>query len=255
MIRQQAGRSFALAVVLLLLMPTLVLLAETRFGALQAVWRDTGNRAALVTTLTSSAVALVVIIVLGTPAAWILARLVSRTIQGWVGAFLAIPLLMPPLVLGLVLAYLLGPTTSVGAFLGQLGITPTQSLFSLTVAEVYEGFPYFLLTAWAAFRAVPQAYEEEARVLGKSFVEVFQHLTWPMARSGVTVAAAMAWARITGAFGAPIVVAYHPTGLPVAIWIALEAYGLPSALALATILLVVSLPIPVWINLRNRHVQ
>ncbi len=250
---RQFARGFALALILLLLLPTLILVAETRFGTLSVLWHQASNRGALVTTLVSGAVSLGLIVALGTPAAWILARLLSDSSQGWIGALLAIPLLLPPLVLGLVLAFLLGPTTPVGSFLGHLGITPTQSLFSLIVAEVYEGFPYFLLTAWAAFRSMPIAYEEEARVLGKSLIDVFRHVTWPMARSGVIVAAAMAWARITGAFGAPIVVAYHPTGLPVAIWIALESYGLPSALALSTILLVVGLPVPIWLNWRRRH--
>lgn len=253
--RRPLAKGFALALVVLLLLPTAILVAETRLPVLGSVWRLADSRHALITTLVSGAIALFVIAGLGIPAAWILARMVSGPTQGLVGTLLAIPLLLPPLVLGLVLAYLLGPTTPMGSFFNHMGISPTESLFSLTVAEVYEGFPYFLLTAWAAFRAVPVAYEEEARVLGKSLAEVFQRVTWPMARSGVIVAGAMAWARITGAFGAPIVVAYHPTGLPVAIWIALESYGLPSALALSTILLVVGLPAPIWLNWRNRHVR
>lgn len=255
LMRRALAKGFALALVLLLLLPTAILVGETRLPALGAVWRLADSRHALFTTLVSGAVALFVIAGLGIPAAWILARMVSGPTQGLVGTLLAIPLLVPPLVLGLVLAYILGPTTPVGGFFNHMGISPTESLFSLTVAEVYEGFPYFLVTAWAAFRAVPVAYEEEARVLGKSPVEVFQRVTWPMARNGVIVAGAMAWARITGAFGAPIVVAYHPTALPVAIWIALESYGLPSALALSTILLAVGLPAPIWLNWRNRHVR
>lgn len=252
--RRHAAQGFALALVILLLLPTIILVGETRFGVLGSLWQQASNREALLTTLISGVIALGLIVGLGIPAAWILARLVSRSTQGWVGTFLAVPLLLPPLVLGLVLAYLLGPTTPVGSFFGHMGISSTQSLFSLIVAEVYEGFPYFLLTAWAAFRSIPVAYDEEARVLGQSVFDVFRRVTWPMAQGGIIVAAAMAWARITGAFGAPVVVAYHPTGLPVAIWITLESYGLPSALALSTILLVVGLPVPVWLNWRRRHV-
>ena len=76
-----------------------------------------------------------------------------------------------------------------------------------------------------------------------------------MARAGFAIAAAMAWARIVGAFGAPVVVAYHPSGLPVAIWIQLQEQGLPAALGLALWLIIVSLPLPVWLNWRFSHVR
>jgi molybdate/tungstate transport system permease protein len=54
----------------------------------------------------------------------------------------------------------------------------------------------------------------------------------------------MAWSRAVGAFGAPIIVAYHPSGLPLGLWIVLEEYGLPAALPLALLLVLVALPVP-----------
>jgi molybdate/tungstate transport system permease protein len=54
----------------------------------------------------------------------------------------------------------------------------------------------------------------------------------------------MAWARAMGAFGAPIVVSYHPAGLPVGLWIVLEEFGLPAALPLALLLVLAALPLP-----------
>jgi len=72
----------------------------------------------------------------------------------------------------------------------------------------------------------------------------FARIVLPLAAPGLAIASAMAWARTIGAFGAPIVVAYHPTGLPVGIWIALSEFGLVPALELALVLLAIALPLP-----------
>jgi molybdate/tungstate transport system permease protein len=158
---------------------------------------------------------------------------------------------MPPLVLGLVLAYVLGPDTGVGSLLNGLGVTTTNSWFALVVAQVYEALPYFVMTAWAGLASVPRLIEETAWTLGKSPRQVFWYATLPLAAPSLIVAMAMAWSRVVGAFGAVIILAYHPTGLPVAIWVGLEELGLAQALPLALWLLVVGLPIPLGIALRR----
>ncbi len=242
-------------VLAILLLPAGILIIEAHPATWSSIWAQPSMRQALWTTLGSGAIALSMVILVGTPTAWVLARLSPAKVQNTIGALLAVPLLLPPLVLGLVLAFFLGIQTPVGNWLAQMGISGTNSWFGLIVAEMYEALPYYLLTAWAAFSSISPAYEEELRVLGKSRWAVSRYVTWPMARPGLTAAAAMAWARITGAFGAPIVVAYHPTAMPVAIWIALEAYGLPTALALAAWLLLIGLPIPVWLNWRAQRVH
>jgi molybdate/tungstate transport system permease protein len=61
----------------------------------------------------------------------------------------------------------------------------------------------------------------------------------------MAMAMAIAWARAMGAFGAVIIIAYHPTGLPLQIWTTLQETGLPSALPYALVLLVVALPLPI----------
>lgn len=231
---------------ILLFLPVGILVLHA--GQFVPVLKTSGGLAAIGTTLASGALALGIDILLGIPIAWQLARRLGPSYQRLAAAILIVPLLMPPLVLGLVLAYVAGPTTPVGSVFDL-----SNTFLGLVVAEVYESLPYFVFTAWGYIRTIPRSLEEDAWVLGKSPEETFRFVTWPMARPGLAVAAAMAWARVVGAFGAPIVVAYHPSALPVAIWIQLQEQGLPAALGLSLWLIVVSLPLPVWINWRYHH--
>lgn len=231
-----------------LFVPVVVLLLHA--GSLEQTIRSSAGRNAIEVTLGSGIIALFVDLVLGMPLAWILARLVATKWRRWWGTLLIIPLLMPPLVLGLVLAYVVGPASSVGAM-----ISLANTFTGLVIAQIYESLPFFVLTAWGYLAAIPRSLEEDIWVLGKSPWQTFWFVTWPLARASFAIAAAMAWARIIGAFGAPVVVAYHPSALPVAIWIQLQEQGLPAALGLAIWLIVATLPLPVWLQWRYSHVR
>lgn len=234
---------FSAFVLALLFMPVLALLLHAR--SMPQLLESASSVRAIEITLTSGLIALAVDILLGMPLAWVLAR-VLRPRWGRIWAtLLLIPLLMPPLVLGLVLAYVVGPSGPFGSLVNLLNTFP-----GLILAQVYESLPFFVLTAWGYLSAIPVTMEEDVWVLGKNPWQAFWFVIWPIARTGFAVAAAMAWARIVGAFGAPIIVAYHPSALPVAIWIQLEELGLPSALGLAVWLVIVTLPLPVLLNWR-----
>lgn len=227
----------------LLFVPVLILLFAVTPADLAQALASGQNRRAFFTTLTSGVIALAVIVILGTPLSAYLARLAPVRIKRLAGGLLAVPLLMPPLVIGLVLAFVLGPSTWIGS---QLGAENTFQ--GLVIAQIFEALPYYVIAAWGYLAAIPARIEEDLYVLGKKPWETFWYAVWPESRPGLAVAGAMAWARIVGAFGAPIVVAYHPSALPVAIWIRLEEYGLPQALALAFWMIVISLPLPLWLN-------
>ncbi len=233
----------AVAAAILLFLPVAILAAHA--GGLRAAITNPAGLDAVVTTLGSGFLALVLDLVLGVPLAWVLARRISVSWQRVWGAALIVPLLMPPLVLGLVLAYVVGPASPIG---GTVDLSNT--FWGLVLAQVYESLPFFVFTAWGYLRTIPRSLEEDVWVLGKKPGETFWFVVWPLARTGFSVAAAMAWARIVGAFGAPIVVAYHPSALPVAIWIQLQEQGLPAALGLAVWLILVALPLPIWLNWR-----
>ncbi|MCL8209009.1 MAG: ABC transporter permease subunit [Actinomycetia bacterium] len=217
----------------LLVLPVLLLFAE---AARHGTWPPVPVSAWTATSLAASALALGITVAGGTPLAWYLARLGGR---GRLTAELVLsgPLLLPPLVLGLVLAYVLGPER-----FPHLGWDNTFA--GLVVAEVYEAAPYYVFVAWAALGGVAPAYWDAAATLGFAPTRTLFQVALPLAAPELAVGAAMAWSRAMGAFGAPIVLSYHPMGLPVGIWVTLEEFGLSAALPLALLLVAVAWPLP-----------
>jgi molybdate/tungstate transport system permease protein len=228
---------------LLLLAPALVLLL---YGVRDWHLIPAGTLGPLSeTSLGASALALLVTVAGGLPLAWYLANL-PRRLRFVAEGLLAVPLLLPPLVVGLTLAYLVGPAS-------VTHLAWTNTFAGLVTAEVYEAAPYFVFVAWSGFSAVPMLYREVGLSLGWRPARVFGRIVLPLASPNLAVGAAMAWSRAIGAFGAPIVVSYHPQGLPVGIWVILEEFGLPQALPLALLLVIVALPLPLGALVWSRY--
>ena len=164
----------------------------------------------------------------------------NRVVEGAV----LLPLLMPPLVIGLLLVFMVGTATPIGAALGHLHLTAADTFFALLVAEVYEAVPYYVLGAEAAFAAVDPQLESAASLLGDSRWRTLRRVTLPLAAPQLASALAVTWARAMGAFGAVLIIAYHPFGLPLQIWTTLQETGLGSALPFALVLVLVALPLP-----------
>lgn len=232
----------ALLALAFLLLPFLALLTHTSFSSLAQTFNQ-GTGQAIETSVFSTLIAVVVIVSFGTPLGWLLSR---RTSVFWrlIEFFLYIPLLMPPLVIGLLLVYFYGPYGWIGHFLENYQISATNSFLAIVIAEIYEAMPYFVFSAIAAFSQVDHRLEQTAMALGLTPFHTFRRVTLPLSFPGLTVGIAMAFARALGAFGAVIIVAYDPHTLPVQIWIALEEQGLPTALPIALILMFIALPLP-----------
>lgn len=236
-----------------LLLPIVVLVAHTSWSALAADWKDWGA-SPLVISLGTTAVAMIFMVLAGTPLAWRISQ-GQRGFIRYVEYLMVIPLLTPPLVIGLLLVYLYGPYSFLGHLLSVIGVSGSNSFFAVVLAEVYEAAPYYILAALAAFDGVDRSLIHTSYSLGLPPRRTFLRVILPLSSPGLAVALSMAWARAIGAFGAVIVVAYYPHGLPVAIWIALQERGLSSALPLALVLVLISLPLPILTVLwRKSHV-
>lgn len=241
-------------VMLTLLLPTVVLLIHQPWSRLGRDWSRMGW-GPLRVSLETTGVAMMVMVASGTPLGLWLAR--GGVGSRWVEYALLLPLLMPPLVVGLILADILGPYGLLGPALGALRLSGTNSALAVVVAEIYEAMPYYVLAVVASVRQVPQALEEAAWMLGARPFETIWRVTVPLAWPGLLAGLAMAFARSVGAFGAVIVVAYYPHTLPVAIWIGLQEQGISQAFPLALLLLLVALPAPLilyfWRRGRYAH--
>ena len=226
-----------------LLGPVITLLAHLSWSQVSAALSVPGALDPLVTSVESGLITLAVLLVLGTPLAWKLARGSLPFPRFWEAGVLC-SLLLPPLVIGLLLVFMVGPYTPIGELLGHVHLSATNTFLALVIAEVYESAPYYVLGAQAAFAAVEPAIEEQAALLGDRPSRVARRVTLPLAAPGLAMALAVAWARAMGAFGAVVIIAYHPYGIPLQIWTTLQETGLSTALPFALVLLVVALPLP-----------
>lgn len=246
MVRSASGAvsvAAALVIWLALLGPVITLLTHISPGAARAALTSPGALEPLVVSVKSGAVTLAVLLVLGTPLAWLLARGRLPFPRVWEAGLLLV-LLLPPLVIGLLLVFMVGPFTPVGHGLAALHLSASNTFLALVIAQVYEAAPYYVLGAQAAIGSVDPRLEQQAALLGDRPRRVLRRVTLPLAGPGLAMALAVAWARAMGAFGAVIIVAYHPYGLPLQIWTTLQETGLDSALPFAVVLLVVALPLP-----------
>ena len=107
-------------------------------------------------------------------------------------------LLLPPLVIGLLLIFMVGPYTAIGQVLGRVHLSATNTFLALVIAEVYESAPYYVLAAQAAFRGVDRELEQQAGLLGDRPARVFRRVTLPLALPGLATALAVAWAQGNG---------------------------------------------------------
>jgi molybdate/tungstate transport system permease protein len=226
-----------------LLGPVIALLTHLSGHAIARALTAPGALDPVVVSLAAGGVTLAVLLLLGTPLAWLLARGPLPFPRVWEAGVLC-SLLLPPLVIGLLLIFLVGPFTPIGRFLGALHLSATNTFLALVIAEVYESAPYYVLGAQAAFADVDPRVEQQAALLGDRPRRVFRRVTLPLAAPGLAMALAVAWARAMGAFGAVVIVAYHPYGIPMQIWTTLQETGLPTALPFALVLLVIALPLP-----------
>jgi molybdate/tungstate transport system permease protein len=226
-----------------LLGPVITLLTHLSWSAVGSALTAPGALDPLVVSLESGGVTLAVLFGIGTPLAWKLARGTLPFPRIWEAGVLC-SLLLPPLVIGLLLVFMVGPYTPIGELLGHFNLSATNTFLALVIAEVYESAPYYILGAQAAFSEVDPRLEQQAELLGDRPTRVFRRVTLPLAAPGLAMALAVAWARAMGAFGAVIIIAYHPYGIPLQIYTTLQETGLATALPFALVLLVVALPLP-----------
>lgn len=252
--RQWLARIGAAVFAVFLLYPFTALFAH--IGPWQ--WTDDIRSPALASVRVSlllTSLAMVVIVALGTPVALYITRCTTRERLVW-QAVLLVPILLPPLALGILLTLAFGPFTSLGTWLEHYGVVMTNSATAFVVTQVYVGMGYYVLGAVAALDAVPVILQKQAALLGLTPANVFLRVTLPLARLGLAVALTIAWVRAIGEFGAVVVTAYYPSGMPVQLWVNLQSFGLPAVMPLLIVFLAVALPLPWLVHVlaqRHRH--
>lgn len=234
MVRPVPGVLFPIAALLLLAGiagPILTVLATVPPADVASAFASSGIRQALRVSFLASTGATVLGTVLGVPAGYYLARVPTR-ISAPILFVLALPLAFPPVASGIMLLAVFGERTPFGGWLSAHGLGVVDSLLGVAAAEFFVSGAFVAIAAAAAFRSQNPIYEDAARTLGVSERRIFFGIALPGAANTVAAGIAFAWLRAVGEYGATSIVAYHPTSLPIALYVALSASGVHEALAL-----------------------
>ncbi|MBH2042102.1 MAG: molybdate ABC transporter permease subunit [Comamonadaceae bacterium] len=197
----------------------------------------------------------VLLLALGTPVAWWLARTPSR-LKGLVGSVVTLPLVLPPAVLGFYLLVLMGPEGPVGRLTQALGLGLLPFTFTgLVVASCLYSMPFVIQPLQQAFAAIGRAPMEAAATLRASPLDAFFTVALPLARPGFITAAVLGFAHTVGEFGVVLMIGGNIPGktqvLSMAIYNHVEAMEYANAHWLAGGMLVFSFAVLLLLNSRG----
>jgi len=184
-------------------------------------------------TLKLATVSVVALVILGTPLAWWLARTTNRA-RVVVEAFVAMPLVLPPTVLGFYLLFLLGPNGPIGGLWESWG--GPRLVFSFTglvIGSVLYSLPFVVQPIQNAFMAIGDRPLEVAATLRANAWDRFWSVAMPMARRGFLTAATLGFAHTVGEFGVVLMIGGNiPDStrvVSIAIYDSVEALDYPNA--------------------------
>jgi molybdate transport system permease protein len=167
---------------------------------------DGTDLAAIWLTLKLASLTTVILLIVGTPIAWWLVRTRSW-LKGPVGAIVALPLVLPPTVIGFYLLLLLGPNGAVGQFTQSLGLgTLTFSFAGLVIGSVLYSMPFVVQPLQNAFAAIGTRPLEVAATLRANPWDTFFCVVLPLARPGFITGAILGFAHTVGEFGVVLMI-------------------------------------------------
>ena len=243
-----------LLILFLPLIPLAVLVWHAVPELFSDIWRTPMVASALKLSLFTSTVATILVILLGSPAAYVLARYRFRGVV-FLDILIDLPMVLPPAVAGIALLVAFGRNGALGQSLAALGIELPFTTAAVIMAQMFVSTPFYIRAAKSGFASVDLRLEHISATLGESDFGTFWRITLPMARNALLAGAIMTWSRSLGEFGATILFAGNLSGrtqtMPLAIYTALQS-DINVALALATILLGISFLLLVLLRVVTR---
>lgn len=213
--------------------------------------------AAITVTIKLAFISTAILIVIGTPLAWWLSQTKFK-FKVIFEAIIALPLILPPTVLGFYLLITLGSNSPLGALLESYGGSSIAFSFSgLVIGSVIYSLPFVVQPLQNSFGAVKRQSLEVASTLGASQLDRFFTVAVPLARSGYVTAAVLGFAHTVGEFGVVLMIGGNIPGetgvLSIAIYDHVEAMDYAQAHLLAGGLLLTSFVMLIFVYLFNRH--
>lgn len=249
------GSGAALYVVFIgLPVAALLIRAGQQTGFWDAVTGDLALTALRLSVITS-AISIGVVVLVGTPFAYLLARS-DRVLARIIDSLVELPIVLPPVVAGVAMLMAFGRGGLMGSALDDAGIAIPFTTVAVVFAQVFVAAPFYIRAAKLGFQSVAQEYEDISQTLGVSPWNTFWRATLPLASPSIVTGLGLAWARALAEFGATMMFAGNLTGetqtMPLAIMTALET-SLDSALALSVLLLAGSAVVLVLLGVLGRR--
>lgn len=192
--------------------------------------------------LASSLISLAMIVITGTPLAYLISRPRFR-FKNVIDTIVDLPTVLPPSVAGVALLITLGRQGLLGQWLSVLGIQLPFTLAAVIIAQVFIAAPFFVRSAAVGFSAVDDEIVQAAQLDGANRFELMRYIYLPLAQTALISGGVMSWSRALGEFGATILFAGNFPGrtqtMPMAIYLGFEV-DLNLALTLSVILVSIS---------------
>lgn len=218
-----------------LVLPIANLLIQADWSGWMASLRERSAGEALWVSLLTSAIAVVIMTLLGVPLGYLLARGRLPFKQFWI-SLVFLPMVVPDLAGGILLLQTFGPYGTIGHPLDGWDIALTNNLAGIVLAQLFVSAPFVVVSSLSGFTSVDPKLEMAAATLGDSQWHIFWRVSLPLAWPGIAAGITLAWIRALGEFGATLIIAYNPHTLPVYMWVKFESNGLTGALPIAFLL-------------------
>jgi molybdate transport system permease protein len=243
----------------LLVLPVVALLLRADWPRVPAAIVSPEAVSALLLSLETATIATVLCAIIGIPLALVIARSGAR-VAGVLRALTTLPLVLPPLVGGIALLYLLGRNGLVGASLDlAFGIRIPFTTTAVVIAQSFVALPFLVISVEGALRTAGTRFEVVAATLGASRWTVFRRITLPLILPGVVSGVVLCFARALGEFGATALFAGNAAGItrtmPLAIYTAFNGAGVSQDSAVALSLLLIVVAIAILLLLRSWRIE
>lgn len=204
-------------------------------------------------TFGAGASAVLLLILFGTPLAYVLARSRPSRFKGFVESIVDIPLILPHTVAGLLVYLLFMRRGWLGAPLSDIGIAFEDAFPGTVVAMLFVASPFFINTMREGFEKVPVHLENVARTLGAGTFTTFRTVTLPLSLRHMYNGAIFAWGRAIGEFAGVIMIAYYPFIISTLIYYSFTTDGIHTSRSIAFVVIVVSLAVFYLLRRMTRH--
>jgi molybdate transport system permease protein len=239
---ENAWHLLALPLLLLFLVPVATLFSRISLSTLLFRMTEPAVLQAIGISLRTTTLSFCIIVLLGTPLAFLMARYQFRC-KKLLDTLIDLPTVLPPSVAGIALLITLGRRGWVGSWLSDMGVEIAFTMTAVIIAQIFISAPFYVRAATLGFASVDTEIEQAAQLDGASRWQIFRYVVLPLSRSSMLSGGMMSWARALGEFGATMIFAGNFAGrtqtMPIAIYLGFER-NIEIAITLSVILVLVS---------------